>query len=238
MLLSGHFKELIAGLPSSYEANPAMFDHFIDVFGTHFWAKGKFGGFAFYRAAVVNEFLYKRTEESLRTDLTASYYAVSGKLSGEVSSASASAEFNSSAKVDFKVLGGNFAMGKIQDSAYIDAWQLSVLGNPWIFGGELSPIESLIANETLRMEMKKAVSVRRARLFLQDLKDSLNLGQIDIPSKEREKLEAIETLLAIPTASSSELTKVLGEIDGLFAVLQEFRGKLPPLQVSSPIALN
>ena len=52
------------------------------------------------------------------------------------------------------------------DKAGLKEWMPTVIGNPWLFRGNLKPIHELIEDKTKQMEMKLAVQVHLDKAYL------------------------------------------------------------------------
>lgn len=52
------------------------------------------------------------------------------------------------------------------DKAGLKEWMPTVIGNPWLFRGNLKPIHELIEDKTKQTEMKLAVQVHLDKAYL------------------------------------------------------------------------
>ena len=68
----------------------------------------------------------------------------------------------------------------------LNAWQSSVVDNPWLLSGDLVPITSLIKNDTKRLQMKKAVQnyLNKASLLEYERIAVSLLGKVSAGGKE------------------------------------------------------
>lgn len=223
---------MINSLPAKYEEAPRKFDNLLDTFGTHFFQRAKFGGYLCKRTMIENSVLYASTEHAIQADLEAGFMKlVTGSLGVGANRTSLSKEFNLRKVKDFYYYGGRYDLSWAKESGNLQEWQRSVSKNPWLNGGQLVPIETLIQNATLQREVQKAVMVKLTRAALQDLRESLHLGGITLPLEEMNLIQEItqyfqyEEYLDSPNEGANEVAEFNGNFGLLFGQVEKIRGK-------------
>lgn len=223
---------MLATLPATYEEAPRMYDAFLDTFGTHFYQSGKFGGYLNQKTFISNSYLYASTEHSLQANLKANYLRlVKGSIGVDVNATSISNAFMMNTEIHHRYYGGHRGPRSAPETVNLHEWERAVLQDPWLVGGQLVPIESLIQNETLQREVKKAVLVKLTRATLGDIRESLHLGRITLPAEELSLLHEIEEYfkyeeyLDNAKESAFEVAMFNGNIEKLFTTVKAIRGK-------------
>lgn len=230
--LKEKFTEMLRTLTTTYENAPRQYDAFLDSFGTHYFERALFGGYIYQKAIIENSYLYASTEQAIQANLNANYMRLlKGSLAVDLNLSSINQEFTSKTRVHQIYFGGHYDQINATENANNAEWRKAVIQNPWLVGGRLIPIESLIANATLQREVKKAVMVRLTRAAIEDLRKSVLLGRISLPAKHMSLLHRIEKFFEYEEyrdnskdgADTVELFN--GNIGNLFAKVEEIRGK-------------
>lgn len=224
--LNSQFIDMLERLPATYEAAPEKYEQFLDTFGTHFFESAKFGGYLCLNMDIANNYFYATAKGEIHSNMQLNLLAIAGGYMNSSANASLISEkFKNNTRKRFYRYGGGFNTGEVENHENMRNWHNTVLHDPWLFGGKLSPIESLITNETLQQEMKKAVSFKRARVFVNDLKATLHLGGFTLQPKEQQRLQAIEAYLANPMAGQGNMAKMGKDVYDMFTEVQDIRGK-------------
>jgi len=84
-------------------------------------------------------------------------------------------------------------------------------------------VQNLIRNETIKGQVAKAIAVIKAKAFLADLRETLDMGKFTLPQQDLTKLETIEKYLRNPKSDKGDL-----EIckDSMFDKVQEMQGSI------------
>lgn len=220
--LSRKFRDALQGLPEKYETAPGKYAHLLDTFGTHYFAKGNFGGVLYRKTIIENNYLYEMSKKEIVTMVEARYRKVAGSVNVDSNHQTTSAEFEDKTRSTFRYFGGHFDTSKENDTSYVHQWKTEVIGDPWLFGGQLEPIESLIQSETLQREVAKAVRVKRIRAAVEDLRRSVSLGSSRLSADELNVFSSTEKYLK---NSLGNLTQKEGKLVSLFEKLEEIQGK-------------
>lgn len=223
-----NFRKYLDEFPLRYEDNPELYQKFIDSFGTHYFESAKFGGYLYQKTIIENSYLYKSNMKDISVNVKAklSTFFVTASVGVDVqkSSSSVNEEFSSNSESHFSHFGGKVDLTNFQEEGAFAKWVDSVYKDPWLFAGKLEPIENLIANLTLRSQVKKAISVYRAKAFLADFRNTIYLGQVKLPGEDLKYLATIEQYLYNPKAGQYDLDKIGKDISDLFERVQEIRG--------------
>lgn len=102
---------------------------------------------------------------------------------------------------------------------WIEKWIPSVVRNPWLLSGNLASIENLITDRQARVEVGKAISLKMAKAYLEDLKELVEIGQF--------KLTPIEVTL-INRCKWQFTPMHLKEIPLLLELLETIYSRLDP----------
>lgn len=227
--LNSKFTEMLDSLPVQYETAPEKYDAFLETFGTHYFGSAKYGGILYQKTIIENNFIYAKTERNITNSMKLSFFGkIAASRETDVDYKEITEEFKENTEINFYYYGGNIDLSKIKDPTYLHDWQAAVIHDPWLFGGQLMPIETLVQNETLQGEVKKASSVKRARAFLKDFRETLLVGRITLSEEQLQRLATIDNYLTHPKDQKeglSELSQMEGEIEDLFEKVEEIRGK-------------
>ena len=156
----------------------ALFDEFLDTFGTHYFESGLFGGYLLQETLIDDNYRYTTSDQDIDANLNAGYLAmVKGQIDVNHAISRQSTSFQQATHTSSHYYGGR--PGALLEPNFSDQqfnqWSATVLEDPWLFGGQLKPIESLITDEHLREQVKQAIFVRRSSAYLTDMKQSLTL---------------------------------------------------------------
>jgi hypothetical protein len=201
-------------LPEKYETNPAKYQEFVDTFGTHYFDSGFFGGFLQQTIEMNSYMNLKMSEQEIKVNAEASFLTLvklNGGYSGE--NKKVSEEFVKNTQTDASYYGGKSNLMKA--GGWADWWE-TVPRDPWLFGGNLKPIENLI-NGTKKAQVSEAVRIKLDKAFLNDMKNSLILFSKYAKVSVENELNMIEKVLVNSIPSHDEVMKVKGIVDSFVA---------------------
>lgn len=217
---------MLSTLPVTYETEPAPYDELVEEFGTHYFVNARFGGSIFFKSFIDNTYLYSSSESSLRAQLEAKFVFLTGKLTGLANSTMVNEKFQTAAQVDFQVYGGQYIPGQSSNVSHRGRWQKSAIKSPWLVGGKLQSIERLIANESVRQEVKKAIAWKLLRAYAEDLKATLKLSHVRLPEHQQQQWKDIqENLKKAKSTSKGDVNQMKDQLSEMFLTHQEMMGK-------------
>ncbi|XP_059146764.1 perivitellin-2 67 kDa subunit-like [Physella acuta] len=155
-------------LTGTYESNPSAYNKFIEVYGTHYFSTGKFGGYIRMLFETTKEYFLNKTEDNIETNAKASFNkAFSASAGGSNSNVNVDETFNSNTKQISRYYGGDQNLQQNADG--FSQWQPTVENDPWLCSGKLKPISDLMKNETKKTSMETAVKNYLIRSYLGEL---------------------------------------------------------------------
>jgi len=151
-------------LTKGFTEIPEKYEEFIKNFGTHYFQDAFFGGML--KLVIETESSYFETSTTVGVGLQAEgVFGEIVKLKGGVgvSNKNVDEKFRKSSKESMRYYGG---FTNLLDKGGIKDWMPTVMGNPWLFRGNLKPIYELIQEEATKKEMKLAVQVHLDKAYL------------------------------------------------------------------------
>jgi len=158
-------------LTKSFAEAPKLYEDFIKSFGTHFFQDAYFGGML--KLVIETESSYFEKSTTVGVGLQAEgVFGEIVKLKGGVgvSNTKVDGDFKKSSKESMRYYGGAL---NLLDKKGIKEWMPTVIGDPWLFRGNLKPIYELIPDATKKNDMKLAVQVHLDKAYLTSLKKSI-----------------------------------------------------------------
>ncbi len=152
-------------LPNNYLENPGKYQEFLTNFGTHFFQTATYGGVLQISAHFSKDYALKHTMEALKAQTNLLLMKQTGQ-----GNQSPDKEFMQGYGAYY--YGGNDAdltFGKLN----ISSWSSSVSSYPWLIGGHLEPISTLLPNGPKKIAMNTAIDVKLDYAYLDDLSLSL-----------------------------------------------------------------
>ena len=162
---------LIGQLTVDFKDDPEAYYDVIAYIGTHYFAKGKFGGYIRNVFTTSRTYYLSHTEDQLEAQAQGSFFnllKVDGGYSG--STFEVDEQFSSNTVTSILYYGGDT---NLLEEDGLPAWQPTVQGNPWIFAGTLKPISVMIMNATKSDQWDLAVQAHLDRAFLNELQSML-----------------------------------------------------------------
>jgi len=150
---------------------PHLYEEFIKTFGTHFFQDAYFGGML--KLVVETESSYFERSTTVGVGLQAEgVFGEIVKLKGGVGveHTKVDGDFRKSSKESMRYYGGSL---NLLDKKGIKEWMPTVIGDPWLFRGNLKPIHELISDPAKKTNMKLAVQVHLDKAYLTSLKRSI-----------------------------------------------------------------
>ena len=177
--LNSNAQSLLNRLPELFSDSPQDYFDFISIFGTHYFTKGKFGGYIRQIFETRSDYYATHTSSDIQVQARGIFFNLlktKGGYSGPTFEVDAEFTKNSNSYVMY--YGGDTNL--LQEDGLLE-WQPTVQGNPWIFGGSLVPIYEMINNSLKRDSMEQALQAHLDKAFLGEL-DSL-LKSVQYKSK-------------------------------------------------------
>jgi len=242
MKLSNTFLDMLLDLPDAYEDDSIKYDEFINTFGTHYFGSAKFGGYLYQKTIITNSYLFQTSEKDVKVNVKTKFdtFFVSGSASVNVEKNSKSVDenFDQNSETHFHYFGGKTNIMNQTNNEHVRQWLDTVNKDPWLVGGQLTPIEEIITNEKIKSQVKKAISIKRARAFMVDFKDTLKLGKIVLPEKDLKLIADIDAYLKNPKFKLQDPDEIGQSIENLFDKVEEIRGKFFDIRLKSDLALH
>ena len=181
--LTPSFKEFFSGPVRKYIDAQQEYDSFLDAFGTHYFDKSYLGGFLYMRTEVKEDYFNRERELEVEAKISASYEAiVKGDAQFKVKASDEMKAFLSNSSMIMEYLGGEpltLDMDKDAPTEYVSRWTKTVFERPHLYSGSLRGIDELIENEALRAEVKKAITIRMYRAYLDSILRLMDIGKVD-----------------------------------------------------------
>jgi len=158
-------------LTKSFTEAPDLYETFIKTFGTHFFQDAFFGGQL--KMIIETERSYFETSTTVGVGLQAEgVFGQAVKLKGGigVSNTNVDGRFKAASKETMRYYGGSL---NLLDKAGIKEWMPTVIGNPWLFRGNLVPIYEIMQDAEKKKQMKLAVQVHLDKAYLKHLKKTI-----------------------------------------------------------------
>ena len=212
-------------LIQTYEAIPTVYDKFLADFGTHYFDTAILGGYLYLKSVIKNDYVMQSDEQSLEVNLKASFAErVKATTDIDTSKKKVTESFRTNSEHRISYYGGQGIKVEPNDPTFMDKWVPEVIKNPWILGGTLKPIQDLIQNVTVKGEVEKAIKIRRARAYLQELKDAVAFGDLLISQNERNELNELERKLNSLKDNKEDMEDLVYYMDKLFKRIQHLKG--------------
>ena len=163
-------------LPDSFMDDPQPYYDFISYFGTHYFAKGKFGGYIRNYFQTGSAYYLTHTESDLETQAQGSFFNLL-KADGGYNGATFQVEeqFTSNTISSVIYYGGDT---NLLQTDGLPSWQPTVPGNPWIFGGNLLPIYRMVNDSKKQVQMELATQAHLDQAFLEEISSMLYSAMI------------------------------------------------------------
>ncbi|XP_071126454.1 perivitellin-2 67 kDa subunit-like [Mytilus edulis] len=155
-------------LPKTFnDTTTSQYMRFIDTFGTHYFNQGKFGGLLRLILATDESYYHSKTDSQVEAQASATFFNII-KLGGGGSSGRQTVDeaFTRATRKSVRYYGGSTNLIVTNG---ISAWQPTVAGSPWLFGGSLTEISGMIADRSKRLSMKRAIQVYMDKAYMEEL---------------------------------------------------------------------
>ncbi|KAJ6220510.1 hypothetical protein RDWZM_006322 [Blomia tropicalis] len=198
--LSPYFESSIDKLPARYEDNPEQYDLLINIFGTHYFEIAKFGGYLYQKTIIENNYLEQSRKEEISANLKLSFdgfFKLGVNMNAEYNQVTEESKkkFSSNTQKNFYNYGGTTKFSTDPDKNYIGKWWSTINKDPWLFGGQLRPIENLVRNATIKREVAKAALLKRIRSYLTDFQNSIKMTPVELNEESKKMLTEIDQYL-------------------------------------------
>ena len=155
-------------LPITFDEDPARYAEFIDHFGTHYFANGKFGGVIRLLLETESSYFKGKTESKIKAEAGGMFKNILKAKGGyDGATATVDEEFRRKTAKTIRFHGGNI---NLLNSEGLKKWQPTVAENPWLFGGKLLPLTDLFGDGGKKKAMERAVEVHLDKARLRAMK--------------------------------------------------------------------
>ena len=163
-----HYGQIfVDNLPENFTESPSDYYDFISVFGTHYFGKGKFGGYIRNYFETSSEYYLTHSEHDIQVQATGSFFNLLKADGGyDGSTFEVDEEFSKNTNSFVIYYGGDT---NLLQADGLPKWQPTVPENPWIFGGSLIPIYEMINVTKKQDSMKQAVQAHLDKAYLGEL---------------------------------------------------------------------
>ena len=163
-----HYGQIfVDNLPETFVDSPAPYYEFISIFGTHYFSKGKFGGYIRNYFETDSEYYLTHTEKDMNVQATGSFFNLLKADGGyDGSTFQVDEEFTKNTNSFVMYYGGDT---NLLQADGLPKWQPTVPENPWIFGGSLLPIWEMINVTAKQDSMKLAVQAHLDKAYLGEM---------------------------------------------------------------------
>jgi len=158
-------------LTKPFTEAPHLYETFIKTFGTHFFQNAFFGGML--KLDIETERSYFEDSTIFQIGLEAGgTFGQAVKLKGgiDVGNTNVDIRFKAASQETMRYYGGEL---NLLNEGGIKEWTPTIIGNPWLFRGNLVPIYEIMEYEAKKKEMKMAVQVHLDKAYLQFLKKNI-----------------------------------------------------------------
>jgi len=152
MKLSLNFRNYIhQRLIGKFEDDPEQYYEFIHMFGTHYFEVALLGGYLHQKTIIKNNYYYRMNGQKVETFAKLTFFETLNVSGGHNSGKSSiDEEYRSNTQQTLYYYGGLTNLFDQKDGNHLIKWADSVHKDPWLFGGQLVPIENLISNVTIK----------------------------------------------------------------------------------------
>jgi len=206
-------------LPATFDEDPAKYAEFIDYFGTHYFAYGKFGGVIRLLLETKSSYFKGRTESKIKAEAGGMFKNILKAKGGyDGATVTVDNEFKQKTTMTIRYHGGDT---NLLDSEGLRKWQPTVAENPWLFGGKLSPLTDLLGDDVggKKKAMERAVQVHLDKAYLKSTKRLIYAKMASMASdaaavtKLRQFLTDCDALLAPALPDHRRVKSVCEEIE-------------------------
>ncbi len=192
-------------LPNTYAENPAKYQEFLSLFGTHYFTTARFGGLLKVNIEINKNYAKTLSAQNMEIQASLSFLNIIS-LSGGYSKGSQRVDtnFKQNSLVKEIYYGGNANL--ITGANGFKNWWDSAQRNPWIFGGQLTSILNLIPEGAKKIALSTAYTVKLDYAYLDEL--SLSLTLLKRESYNNDLLKQIEALRKQDIPSHYEVQKL------------------------------
>lgn len=196
----------------TYEMKPLLYEGVVKRFGTHYFESATFGGRHYMRTAITKEYA-QRSSMQLLTKYLAAHFSNSFYHSNSP----VATEFLENTQMEVKVTLG----GKEE----VNDWKASLYLDPWLLSGTLKPIENLIIEPQAKAQWRKAVTLKLAKAYLEELQRVVVIAQFKLTSEDDELLE--EAAEKFQQRDVPSIPAILKSLEAIWERLEAFRVEKP-----------
>lgn len=185
-------------------------------FGTHYVEYGLYGGHLLMKADIERTYVQSHDQfDILQT--------VKGALLKKLQAPNAApvpGDFRNASLLESHIYGG-MPPDPRPWKEWLKKWAPSLVINPVLLSGQLSSIETLIAHPQIKLEVGKAIALKKARAYLAELRGIVKAGQFTLSTLERTVL--IKAKLAFEARRVKEIPLLTRLLEDVFARLERLR---------------
>lgn len=215
-------------LPERYEEAPEKYQEFIENYGTHYFRSALFGGVFKYFTQIDTPTDTSTSKSMTDSELTSSinnYFMSLLSRKGVVSKVFEKKEnkaFREKLSTNQSYYGGDAFLLEVDR---YENWLPTVPRNPWLVNGQFGSITELIRNETIRIELTKAIDIHMGLAYIREL---LRLADHQInkfPSKLNKinpVLDKVKQMIKFQFPSLEQIKTMIRELESIKVLTKLF----------------
>ncbi len=147
-------------LPNNYAENPAKFQEFVGLFGTHYFTRADFGGVMILEVETSKDYSEKLTEKDLQLKASIAYDEIfTANGTHHTANNLTDKAFAQASNIKSYYYGGNAHLINTGSDGF-KKWLDSALAQPWLFGGKLEQITSFLPAGLKKNAVQTAVNIK------------------------------------------------------------------------------
>jgi hypothetical protein len=160
-------------LPPNYIQNPALYQKFLNDYGTHFFQEALFGGLMKMDSFTSKYYSMTHTTEVIKSQGGFSFFGLFGGGGGHsTEEQKIDALYKANSIIHGAFYGGTADLMKDGLSGF-NNWKASVQKNPWLCEGNMEPITSFLPNGPKKTAVETAITVKFDKVYLDELSTRL-----------------------------------------------------------------
>jgi hypothetical protein len=160
-------------LPPAYIQNPALYQKFLNDYGTHFFQEALFGGLMKMDSFTSKYYSMTHTAEVIESQGGFSFFGLFGVGGGHsTAEQKVDALYKANSIIHGAFYGGTADLMKDGLSGF-NNWKASVQKNPWLCEGHMQPITSFLPGGLKMTAVQTAITVKFDKVYLDELSTRL-----------------------------------------------------------------
>ncbi|XP_015787179.1 perivitellin-2 67 kDa subunit-like [Tetranychus urticae] len=203
-------------LPESYESDPTRYLDFLKTYGTHYFRTTTLGGSIKFWSEVepvlkngLPSGQLQAKAQSLYENLLVNFGVSDGNTDNSLDDFSMALMKSTHARV----YGGDTSLYRTRG---FKAWKDSLVKDPKLVSGLLSPITDLVKDNNKRQQLSKAIDIYLAMAYLQESRRLLQVYLIVLPIKVKENIEnlmkRIDAIQSMEIATYDTVKQLLDQL--------------------------